>query len=122
MRAVICRRALFVAIALAATMPACHRDNADDAAAAKAAKAPTDTGGSLKGDFGPPQGPEVVRRATVGRLCLHDDRDVASASTATYGVRWTGTHLQEDKGWGWTLESARQHEYAGNPLSFSHAY
>jgi nitrite reductase (NO-forming) len=60
MRAVICRRALFVAIAIAAiALPGCHRDNADAAAAAKAAEAPSDTGGSLKGDFGPPQGPDV---------------------------------------------------------------
>jgi hypothetical protein len=58
----------------------------------------------------------------VGYAYLHDDRDVARASTATFGVRWTGTHLHEGNGWGWTLESARQREYAGNPLSFSHAY
>ncbi len=58
----------------------------------------------------------------VGYAYLHEDQDVASVSTATYGVRWTGTHLHEGNGWGWTLESARQREFAGNPLSFSHAY
>ena len=30
--------------------------------------------------------------------------------------------LHDGKGFGWTLEAARQHAYAGNPLSFSHAY
>ena len=60
MKTVTCRNALFVAIALAAVaLPACHRDDADTAAAAKAAATPADTGGSLKGDFGPPQGPDV---------------------------------------------------------------
>lgn len=58
----------------------------------------------------------------VGYAYLHDDRDVASASTATYGVRWTGMQLHEGNGWGWTLESARQQDYANNPQSFSHAY
>ncbi|MEO6139101.1 MAG: copper-containing nitrite reductase [Luteimonas sp.] len=60
MRAMTCRRALCVAIALAAfALAGCSRDNSESAAAANAATAPTDTGGSLKGDFGPPQGPDV---------------------------------------------------------------
>jgi hypothetical protein len=58
----------------------------------------------------------------VGYAYLHDDADVASASTATYGARWTGTRLHDGDGFGWTLEAARQQEYADNPLSFSHAY
>ena len=58
----------------------------------------------------------------VGYAYLHHDRDVATASTATYGARWTGTRLHAGSGLGWTLEAARQRDYADNPLSFSHAY
>jgi len=58
----------------------------------------------------------------VGYAYLHDDRDVAIASTATYGVRWTGARLHDGDGWGWTLEAARQRAYVDNPLAFSHAY
>ena len=58
----------------------------------------------------------------TGYAYLHDDRDVATASTATWGVRWTGARLHDGDGFGWTLEAARQRDYASNPLSFSHAY
>ncbi len=58
----------------------------------------------------------------VGYAYLHDDRDVSTASTSTYGVRWSGARLHDGSGWGWTLESARQRDYANNPLTFSHAY
>ena len=58
----------------------------------------------------------------AGYAYLHEDRDVASASTATHGLRWTGSHLREGDGWGWTLEAARQRDHAGNPQSFAHAY
>lgn len=55
----------------------------------------------------------------VGYAYLHEDRDVATASTATYGLRWTGTtHATL----GWTAELARQMDHAGNPLGFSHVY
>lgn len=58
----------------------------------------------------------------TGYLYLHDDRDVAAASTATFGVRWTGTHAADPLTWGWTAEYARQHDHADNPRDFSHAY
>jgi Alginate export len=58
----------------------------------------------------------------TGYAWLHDDRDVAAASTATYGLRWTGTLPQGDLIWGWTAELARQREHADNPLDFSHGY
>lgn len=58
----------------------------------------------------------------TGYAYLHEDRDVATASTATGGIRWTGSRLRQGDGWGWTLEAARQREYASNPSSFSHAY
>ena len=58
----------------------------------------------------------------AGYAWLHDDRDVASASTTTWGARWTGTRLHEGSGFGWTLEAARQRDGAGNPASFAHTY
>jgi hypothetical protein len=58
----------------------------------------------------------------VGYAYLHDDRDVAAASTATFGARWSGARLHAGNGFGWTLEAAHQRDYADNPLSFSHAY
>lgn len=58
----------------------------------------------------------------TGYAWLHDDRDVAAASTATYGLRWTGTQAQGDLTWGWTAELARQRDHADNPRDFSHAY
>ena len=58
----------------------------------------------------------------VGYAYLHEDRDAATASTATYGARWTGARLHAGRGLGWTLEAARQRDYADNPLAVSHAY
>jgi len=58
----------------------------------------------------------------VGYAYLHEDKDVASASTETFGARWTGARLGDGNGFGWTLEAAYQGDYADNPLSFSHAY
>lgn len=58
----------------------------------------------------------------TGYAWLHDDRDVAAASTATYGLRWTGTQPQGELTWGWTAELARQRDHADNPLHFSHSY
>jgi hypothetical protein len=59
------------------------------------------------------------KQVLAGYAWLHEDRDVAAASTATYGLRWTGS---AGKGWGWTVEAATQRDYAGNPRGFSHAY
>jgi hypothetical protein len=58
----------------------------------------------------------------VGYAYLHEDRDVASASSATYGLRWSGKALREGNGLGWTLEGARQYDYANNPQRFAHGY
>ncbi len=58
----------------------------------------------------------------TGYAYLHDDRDVAAASTATYGLRWTGTHAIEPLTWGWSAEYARQRDHADNPANFSHAF
>lgn len=51
---------------------------------------------------------------------LHRDRDVAGASTATYGLRWTGG--QAKRGFGWSAEYARQLDHARNPIDFNVAY
>ncbi|WP_108471024.1 alginate export family protein [Rhodanobacter thiooxydans] len=58
----------------------------------------------------------------TGYAYLHEDRDVASASSATYGVRWSGKALRQGNGLGWTLEGARQYDYANNPQHFAHGY
>ncbi len=58
----------------------------------------------------------------VGYAYLHEDRDVASASSETFGGRWTGKALHEGNGPGWTLEAARQYDYANNPSHFAHSY
>lgn len=52
----------------------------------------------------------------------HRDRDLAAASTATQGLRWTGNRVADGRGWGWTLEAARQHDLGRNPARFDHAY
>ncbi len=61
------------------------------------------------------------RQQVVGYAYLHKDKDVATASTATYGVRWTGKPAA-DGGFGWSVEGARQYDYANNPLGFAHNY
>lgn len=58
----------------------------------------------------------------VAYAYLHDDHDVASASTATYGVRWTGSNPLASITWGWTAELAHQSDYSDNPLHFAHEY
>ena len=58
----------------------------------------------------------------VGYAYLHDDRDIASASTATWGLRWTGNALHDGRGFGWAAEAARQNDYARNPAHFGHDY
>ena len=58
----------------------------------------------------------------AGYAWLHDDQDVATASTATFGIRSTTSTVRDGHGWGLSLELARQHDYADNPLDFSHGY
>ena len=57
-----------------------------------------------------------------GYAWLHEDRDVVSASTATYGLRWSGSVPVSTAKFGWTLEVAQQRDHADNPLQFSHNY
>lgn len=58
----------------------------------------------------------------VGYAYLHEDRDVARASSATYGVRWNAGRVAEGRGWGLTVEAAQQRDYGGNPDDFAHGY
>lgn len=57
----------------------------------------------------------------VGYAYLHEDRDVATASSVTEGLRWSGKPAAGG-GFGWTVEAARQTDYANNPQRFSHGY
>jgi hypothetical protein len=56
-----------------------------------------------------------------GYAWLHRDRDLATASTRTLGLRAVVDPAQ-DGGFGLAMEVARQQEHADNPLRFSHAY
>ena len=51
----------------------------------------------------------------VGYAYLVEDRDVATASTQTLGLRWTGARTVGANAWGWTLEGATQGDHADNP-------
>ena len=53
---------------------------------------------------------------------LHEDRDVATSSSATWGLRWTGSRPLRAATLGWALDVARQRDHANNPRRFSHAY
>jgi len=57
----------------------------------------------------------------TGYAYLHKDKNVATASSASYGVRWTDKPAP-DGGFGWSVEGARQYDYANNPLHFAHSY
>lgn len=57
----------------------------------------------------------------TGYAYLHEDRDVAAASTRTFGARYALVPGKAQP-FGVTLEAARQQDYANNPLAFSHAY
>lgn len=52
----------------------------------------------------------------------HRDDDVASASTATQGLRWTGNRVKDGHGWGWTVDVATQRDFGNNAARFRHAY
>lgn len=51
-----------------------------------------------------------------------EDQDVASASTRTLGLRYTGQHALDSATLGWTLEFAKQRDHAGNPLQVDADY
>jgi hypothetical protein len=53
---------------------------------------------------------------------LHRDRDLATASSATWGARAAWSHLRDGHGCRVEAEAARQRDAGANPLSFTHAY
>lgn len=62
------------------------------------------------------------KQQLTGYAYLHEDRDVATSSSATWGLRWTGSRPLRAASLGWTLEAARQNDHANNPQRFSHDY
>lgn len=51
-----------------------------------------------------------------------EDQDVATASTRTLGLRWTGERTAGPATFAWTLEAARQRGHAENPLDVDAGY
>jgi hypothetical protein len=51
----------------------------------------------------------------VGYAYLVEDRDLATASTQSSGLRWTGSHGLGASTLGWSLEAAGQRDYGNNP-------
>lgn len=58
----------------------------------------------------------------AGYAYLHDDRDVARASTRTLGLRASYSRVRNGSGFAGTVEWADQRDYADNPVSFRHRY
>lgn len=60
----------------------------------------------------------------TGYLYAIKNQDVATASTASYGLRWAGRTAWGDSGWsfGWAAEAARQDDYRNNPQAISADY
>jgi hypothetical protein len=51
-----------------------------------------------------------------------DNKDVASFSTVSYGVRYTGSHKTEKLTWGYAAEFAHQVDAHNNPVDYSANY
>jgi hypothetical protein len=58
----------------------------------------------------------------VGYAYMLEDKDVATASTRTLGLRWNGTRPLGAGSFGWALEGARQRDHANNPLDADAGY
>ncbi|MEO8811073.1 MAG: alginate export family protein [Rhodanobacter sp.] len=58
----------------------------------------------------------------VAYTYLHEDLDVSTASTATHGLRWTGSRLEAGTGPAWVAEFARQSGHANNPAACTTSY
>lgn len=58
----------------------------------------------------------------TGYAYLVENDSIATASTKTLGARWTGSRTSGDLKFGWTLEYAKQDDYANNPASQSADY
>lgn len=62
------------------------------------------------------------RQRLVGYVLAVEDRDVASASLRTTGLRYTLAADAARARWGLLLEAARQEDHGNNPQAFDHAY
>lgn len=51
----------------------------------------------------------------AGYAYLVENKDIATLSTRTFGARWTGTRAFTDIKLDWTIEYARQADWANNP-------
>ncbi|MBS0589741.1 MAG: alginate export family protein [Proteobacteria bacterium] len=51
-----------------------------------------------------------------------ENRDIATLSTRTTGLRWTGSKPVADVKLGWTIEYAHQSDWGNNPLALSASY
>jgi len=58
----------------------------------------------------------------IGYAYLLEDRDVVTASTQTFGLRWIGSSALRSSTLSWTLEAARQQDYAANPRDIDVGY
>jgi len=58
----------------------------------------------------------------TGYAYLVENDNIATASIKTFGARWTGSRTDGDLKFGWTLEYAKQSDYADNPASQSADY
>ena len=58
----------------------------------------------------------------AGYALLHEDQDVAAASSATFGLRAVTDLVRDGTGFGLALELARQRDHANSPRAFSHSY
>ena len=58
----------------------------------------------------------------TGYAYLVENNDIATMSTRTLGLRWTGKHAWGETQFAWTAEWADQSDYANNPLSQSAKY
>lgn len=58
-----------------------------------------------------------------GYLYAIKNQSVVTASTASYGVRWTGkSELGQGRAFAWAVEGARQEDYRNNPQHVSSRY
>lgn len=68
----------------------------------------------------------LARKLPLGTLVGYgywvDNRDVATLSTRTLGLRWSGSKPVGEVAYGWTLEAAHQNDAFDNPLSLSASY
>ncbi|MEO7200830.1 MAG: alginate export family protein [Dokdonella sp.] len=58
----------------------------------------------------------------TGYAYLVENRSMVNLSTSTFGARWTGAQAFADNSLGWTVEYAKQADWANNPQDQSASY